>query len=88
MLKPFDILIQYCCPQHALTRIVRWLAECRWKWFKTWAIKRLIRKYHVNVSEALSDNLDDYPNFNSFFTRRLKPELRPIVQGERQMRVR
>jgi len=85
MSKPLYVLIQYCCPQHALTKIVQWLAECRWKWFKTWAIKRLIRKYHVNASEALSENLDDYPNFNSFFTRRLKPELRPIVQGEKQI---
>lgn len=85
MSKPFYVLIQYCCPQHAITKIIQWLAECRWKWFKNWAIRRLIRKYHVNVNEALSDNLDDYSNFNSFFTRRLKPELRPIVQGEKQI---
>jgi phosphatidylserine decarboxylase len=81
MPKPFNVLIQYCCPQHFITKITGWLAECRFKWFKNWAIKRLIRKYHVNITEALSDNLDDYPNFNSFFTRRLKPELRPITAG-------
>ncbi len=81
MSKPFKVLVQYCCPQHAITKVVGWIAECRFKWFKNWAIKRLIRKYHVNIAEALSDNLDDYPHFNSFFTRRLKPELRPISAG-------
>ena len=81
MSTPLYVLAQYCCPQHKLTRFVGWLAECRWKWFKNWAIKRLIRKYHANLSEAASENLDDYPNFNSFFTRQLKPGLRPIASG-------
>ncbi len=81
MSKPMYVLLQYCCPQRKITQFVGWLAECRWKWFKNWAIKRLIRKYHVNLSEAASENLDDYPNFNSFFTRQLKPECRPIPPG-------
>ncbi len=81
MTKPLKTLIQYCCPQHTLTRFIGWLAECRWQWFKNWAIKRLIRKYHVNLSEAASENLADYPNFNSFFTRQLKPAVRPIVEA-------
>lgn len=79
----FLVLRQYCVPQHLLSRLIRILAECRWEWFKNWAIKRLIRLHNVDKSEALSDNLDDYPTFNSFFTRRLKPELRPIAQGEK-----
>lgn len=82
MSKPLYVLAQYCCPQHKLTRFVGWLAECRWKWFKNWAIKRLIRKYHVNLSEALSENIADYPDFNSFFTRQLKPGVRPIAPGD------
>jgi phosphatidylserine decarboxylase len=85
MAIPFDVLIQYFCPQHLLTKITGVLAECRWTWFKTWAIKRLIRKYHVNLSEAISENIDEYPTFNSFFTRHLKPELRPIALGEKQI---
>lgn len=85
MSKPLYVLAQYCCPQHKLTRFFGWLAECRWKWFKNWAIKRLIRKYHVNLGEAASENLDDYPNFNSFFTRQLKPGIRPIAAGSNKV---
>jgi len=81
MSKPLNVLVQYCCPQRTLTHFVGWLAACRWKWFKNWAIKRLIRKYQVNLSEAASENLDDYPNFNSFFTRQLKAGLRPVAAG-------
>ncbi|HSW68786.1 MAG TPA: archaetidylserine decarboxylase [Gammaproteobacteria bacterium] len=82
MSKPLYVLAQYCCPQRAFTHFFGWLAKCRWKWFKNWAIKRLIRKYHVNLSEALSENVDDYPDFNSFFTRQLKPSVRPLAPGE------
>jgi phosphatidylserine decarboxylase len=85
MPMPFNVLIQYCCPQHLLTKATGLLANCRWKWFKNWAIKRLITKYHVDLHEALSENLEDYPSFNSFFTRKLKPELRPIAQGNQQV---
>ena len=83
MLKSLHVLLQYCAPQKTLSRFVGILANCRWVWFKNWAIKRLIRKYHVDKSEALLENLDDYPTFNSFFTRRLKPELRPIAAGDK-----
>lgn len=76
------VFIQYCLPQHMFSRFVGILANCRWVWFKTWAIKRLIRKHHVDLSEALSENLADYPTFNHFFTRRLKPHLRPIAVGD------
>lgn len=81
MAMSLKILVQYLSPQHALSRVFGCLAEIRWPWFKNWAIKRLIRKYHVNLSEALVDDVTAYPTFNSFFTRLLKPELRPIVQG-------
>ncbi len=81
----FDILIQYIVPQRFLSRLMGWLCECRWRWLKNWMIKRFIRKYHVDITAARSDNIEDYPNFNSFFTRLLKPELRPITQDPQQI---
>jgi phosphatidylserine decarboxylase len=85
MQTPLKVLIQYIAPQHLLTRMVRCLADCRWKWFKTWSIKRLIRVHHVDPSEALIEDLGAYPTFNSFFTRHLKPALRPIAHGANQI---
>jgi phosphatidylserine decarboxylase len=81
-MKKLSVLIQYLTPQRALTSFAGWLSESRWKWLKTWEINYFIRKYNVNVNDAVKTNLDDYPTFNSFFTRYLKPELRPIANEQ------
>jgi phosphatidylserine decarboxylase len=44
-------------------------------------IRAFARKYGVDMSEA-ERPLDEYPTFTEFFTRRLKPGLRPIAPGE------
>jgi phosphatidylserine decarboxylase len=72
------IALQYLAPQHALSKFAGWLSSRRWRWWKNWQINFLINRYGADLSAAVSSNLDDYPNFNSFFTRHLKPELRPI----------
>ena len=41
--------------------------------FKNFVIKKIVKAYNVNLSEAISDNFDDYKHFNAFFTRQLKP---------------
>ncbi len=79
MQDAFRTLLQYCLPQHLLSRAVGIIANCQWRWFKNWAIRRLIRKYHVDIHDAASTCLDDYPSFNHFFTRQLKPNARPIA---------
>lgn len=77
--KLFNILTQYLAPQHALSRFAGCLAESRWVWLKNRLIRYFINNHDVNVNEALLPDLSDHPNFNSFFTRYLKPELRPIA---------
>jgi phosphatidylserine decarboxylase len=74
------LLLQHIAPQHALSWIAGVLAESRWPWLKNYLIEYFINRYDVDVNTALSSNLADYPTFNSFFTRQLKPELRPITQ--------
>lgn len=74
------VLRQYLVPQHALSRLSGKIAECRWKWWKNWVIKHFIKRYGVDMSIATQENIENYPDFNSFFTRLLKPEARPIVQ--------
>ncbi|MDA8561577.1 archaetidylserine decarboxylase [Gammaproteobacteria bacterium] len=79
------ILIQYFLPQHLLSKIAGWIANCRWKWLKNIIINNFITKYNVNLNIAILESINDYPNFNSFFTRKLKPELRPIASEKEQI---
>lgn len=44
-------------------------------------IEPFLRKYGVDASEFLEE-VDSYSTFNDFFYRRLKPESRPIAEGE------
>jgi len=80
-MKPsfLNVLPQYLVPQHALTGLAGLLSKCRWKWVKNWEINYFIKRYNVNVNEALSSNIEDYDTFNSFFTRRLKPGARTVI---------
>jgi phosphatidylserine decarboxylase len=72
------IALQRLVPQHGLSRLGSTLAEATTPWLKNALIKQFIRTYNVNLDEAASSSLDDYPNFNDFFTRALKEGLRPI----------
>lgn len=62
-------------------------------WFSRWygwrmdqpksrtKVRPFIEKFGVNVDE-LADDADSYRTFNEFFYRRLKPEARPIADGQ------
>jgi phosphatidylserine decarboxylase len=76
----FKVLLQYLVPQHLLTAFAGWMSNCRWHWLKTWEITYFINRYAPDLTEAVSSNIEDYPTFNSFFTRYLKPEARPIAK--------
>jgi len=69
-------LFQYLLPQHLLSRFVGVFAER--KFAKNILIRLFIQKYRVDMSEAACDVADEYPNFNAFFTRKLKASARPI----------
>jgi len=69
-------LPQYLLPQHFLSRVVHKLTRMNWK--SEVFIRTFLRFYSVNLLEALEMNLTSYPNFNSFFTRALKPGARKI----------
>ena len=42
-------------------------------------IGRFIRRYKIDLSEFQREAQEDYSTFNDFFTREIKPELRPIL---------
>lgn len=80
MFKTIVTYLQYCLPHHALTAFVGHFAASQNPTWKNFLIKWFIKRYQVNLNEALVEDIDQYPNFNSFFIRKLKPNLRPIDQ--------
>ncbi len=77
-LEKFLARIQWILPHHALSRLVFWLMRCRLRPVKNTLIRLLSRLFRIDLDEAASPNPDDYPHFNAFFTRALKPGARPL----------
>ncbi|WP_198419191.1 archaetidylserine decarboxylase [Motilimonas pumila] len=80
MLDQIKIAGQYVLPKHLLSRLLGKLASARAGSLTTTLIKTFIRKYQVDMSEALHPEPEHYLTFNDFFTRALKPEARSIVE--------
>ena len=72
------ILLQYIVPQHLISRLVGFLAECRLPIIKDPLIKLFAKQFKVNMAEAEREALTDYVNFNDFFTRTLKADARQV----------
>lgn len=73
------IKAQYLTPKHALSRLVGKFAAARAGWFTQLFIRWFIRTYKIDMSEALHESPKAYKTFNEFFTRYLKPGLRPML---------
>lgn len=71
-------LLQYLTPQHALSRAAGWFARAKQPWIKNTFIGWFVKRYHVDMSLALQEDPLAYACFNDFFTRALKPHVRPI----------
>lgn len=76
--KLIFVYIQYCLPHHLISRIVGLVAQCENIVIKKTFIHWFAKRYQVNMDEAEQPGLDDYPNFNAFFTRTLTANARPI----------
>lgn len=77
---PFEVLRQYFLPQHALSRFAGWLSHNKTPWLKDRLISHLLNKVPVNLQEALESDPKKYNCYHDFFTRKLKPGIRPIDQ--------
>ena len=80
-MSKLTVLDQYIAPHHLLTRWMHDLTRVRAPWFKDRQIQWFIRRYQVDMSIAAETNPLAYPDFNTFFTRPLKPDARPIVSN-------
>ena len=76
MNKRLFILSQYLLPHHLLSRLAGCIAECRVRWFKNAFTAWFAKRYQVDMSQALVEDLTAYEHFNAFFTRALKPGAR------------
>lgn len=84
MLDKLFVLSQYATPQLAVSRLAGRLADNeRTPAIKNRVVKWFINRYGVDMSEAIEPDPTAYPSFNAFFTRALKPGLRPLAEGEK-----
>jgi len=70
---------QYLLPQHFLSQLISYATQMRWPPGKNFLIRQFIRYYQIDLNAAIDSDINSYPNFRSFFTRRLRPELRPMA---------
>jgi phosphatidylserine decarboxylase len=73
------VLPQYILPQHTLSKLMSYITHSENKTLKNWCINTVIKHYGVNMTEALEENPEVFKSFNHFFTRVLKPEVRPLT---------
>jgi phosphatidylserine decarboxylase len=74
------VLPQYVMPKQAMTRLAGALASRPLGAITRGAIARFIRRYNVRMDEALQSDPTQYATFNDFFTRALKPGVRPLAE--------
>ncbi len=72
-------LPQYLLPHHPLSRTMHCVARVRARPLKNALIRWFIRRYGVDMSAAQLPRPDDYAHFNDFFTRALRPGVRPVA---------
>ncbi|GMM86217.1 archaetidylserine decarboxylase [Pseudoalteromonas sp. MTN2-4] len=78
----FKIAMQYAMPKHGISRLVGKLAAAEAGSVTTSLIKAFIKQYKIDMSEALYEDPAHYKTFNEFFTRPLKPGIRPLTEDE------
>lgn len=86
MFKKLSVYLQYLLPQHLISALFGKLANTQNHQIKSFLIKHFIKRYQVDMTQAEIEDWHQYPNFNSFFTRKLKASARHI-SPEQQMAI-
>jgi phosphatidylserine decarboxylase len=73
---------QYALPKQAVTAIAGVVAGARGGATTQAIIRRFVKRFSVDMGEAAESGIAAYPTFNEFFTRALKPGVRPLAQAE------
>lgn len=77
-MRRIALFFQYALPHRLLSRLIYYIMSIRVRWIKNFIIKRMVSAFSIRLDEAESADIHDYPHFNAFFTRALKPGIRPI----------
>lgn len=72
------VWLQRLLPTLALSSLIHRIAAIRHPATKNWLIKRFLKHFPVDLSEAIWDKPENYDSFNAFFTRPLKPGARTL----------
>ncbi|HEX7339692.1 MAG TPA: archaetidylserine decarboxylase [Rhodanobacteraceae bacterium] len=73
----FKLALQYALPHHLLSRVVFHATRWRWRPWKNFLIDQIVRRFDVDMREAIEPDPHAYAHFNAFFTRHLKADARP-----------
>jgi phosphatidylserine decarboxylase len=76
------VLVQHVLPKQALTTLMGRLASARAGAATTAVIRWFIGRYGVDMDEAADPDPAAYPTFNDFFTRALRPGVRPLARAD------
>ncbi|RTZ67055.1 MAG: phosphatidylserine decarboxylase [Aquificaceae bacterium] len=71
----------YALPHHAISRIIFKLTRIESSLVPS-AITKFSKAFDVDLSQAVNPDPNSYKTFNEFFTRPIKPALRPIADTE------
>ena len=76
------VLPQYLMPKGALTRLAGRLAGWQGGAGTATLIRRFVARYRVDMAEAAEPRIETYASFNDFFTRALRPGVRPLAAAD------
>lgn len=76
--RDLGVALQLLLPHRALSRIVYYATRWTFRPWKRLLIGTLKRAYGISLDDAVVTDAEEYPSFNAFFTRALKPGARPL----------
>jgi phosphatidylserine decarboxylase len=71
--------LQYILPKRALSRLIYAVARSEAHWIRNTFLRIFLNGYRINMAEAVQPDPFAYRSFNDFFTRALRPGVRPIA---------
>ena len=80
--EAIKIIPQHILPHHMLSAVMHAITRSHSSYLKNFMIRTVIKLYDVDMKDAVVSNPTDYPTFNHFFTRQLKPQARPICNDK------